>query len=186
MSHSDDFVTPKRCCYVFRQGKNKGNRCSYHVSKKDIKGPQCSQHYYRHCPPLPEISEKEPVPTTADEKKITDRDSDSDEDSDEEKEPVDDQFSGPNGKPSSLTFPNGQTINFEIPPMIHYDLGKSCVVHLEGVKRKYTIGEGGLLQDLIQTEDKEKRWEERYLKEREQQQEEKDYRTWRNKRMARP
>lgn len=40
--------------------------------------------------------------------------------------------------------------------------------------------------DEIEREAREKRWEERYLKEREHQREEMEYRTWRNKRSIRP
>lgn len=58
-------VTPgKQCCYIYRQGKNKGNKCSYFVSKKDLKNTMCSQHYYRFGGDNSETPEEKSLPIT--------------------------------------------------------------------------------------------------------------------------
>ena len=40
-------IVDDQCKYIYRQGKNCGNRCVYKITKKDPKKSQCSNHYYR-------------------------------------------------------------------------------------------------------------------------------------------
>ena len=40
-------IIDDQCTYIYRQGKNCGNRCVYKITKKDPKNLQCSNHYYR-------------------------------------------------------------------------------------------------------------------------------------------
>ena len=40
-------IVDDQCKYIYRQGKNCGNRCLYKITKKDPKKSQCSNHYYR-------------------------------------------------------------------------------------------------------------------------------------------